>query len=125
MSIVGWKGTVAAIAVAASLGTCSTESSTPAENTSASPPTVGDTSEAVCAKFRQVAAGAFGESLSVQQVMTGLKEVGELGTTSTNPSISRLAVQAGEEADARALISGKTDRTLDALAEACNKAFPI
>ena len=33
--------------------------------------------------------------------------------------------RAGEEANARALISVEPDETLDALADACNEAFPI
>jgi hypothetical protein len=91
----------------------------------ASPPTAGDTSEAVCSKFREVAAGAFGESMSLEQIVDGLKEIGGLATTAADPSISSLAVQAGEEANARVLISGKPDQTLDGLAEASNEAFPI
>jgi len=128
--IVRWRGAVAAIAVAASLGACSSTSPTdqPDKEVASSPassPTAGDTSEAVCSKFREVAAGAFGESMSFEQIVDGLEEIGELGTTAANPSISSLAVQAGEEANAQALISGKPDRTLDGLAEACNEAFPI
>jgi hypothetical protein len=57
-----------------------------ASSPAASSPTVSDTSEAVCAKFREVAAGAFGESMSFAQIVDGLKEVGELGTTAANPS---------------------------------------
>ena len=130
MNIVGWKGAIAAIAVAASLGACSSASPTdqPDKEVASSPassPTAGDTSEAVCSKYREVAAGAFGESMSLEQVVNGLKEIGELATTAADPSISSLAFQAGEEANAQALISGKPDQTLDALAEACNEAFPI
>jgi hypothetical protein len=88
-------------------------------------PTIVDTSEAVCSKLREVAAGAFGESMSLAQVVDGLEEIGELGTTAAVPSIRSLAIQAGKEANAQALISGKPDQTLDALAEACDEAFPI
>jgi hypothetical protein len=105
------------------MGACGMSASD--DNGSASAPTGGDTSEAVCSKFREVAAGAFGESMSVEQIVTGLKEVGELGTTATNESISDLAVQVGEEANADALISGQPDQALDGLADACNEAFPI
>ena len=63
--------------------------------------------------------------MTIEEVVSGLKEVGELGATATNMSISALAVQVGEEANARALISGRADQALDALAEACNEAFPI
>jgi hypothetical protein len=63
--------------------------------------------------------------MSFAQIVDGLKEVGELGTTAANPSISTLAVQVGEEANARALISGSPNRALDALAYACNEAFPL
>jgi hypothetical protein len=122
---VAWKGTLAAIAIAVSLGACSAESPTPANNEPSNSPPVSDTSEAACSKFPEVSAGAFGESMSFEQIVSGLKEVGDLGTTATNSKISGLAIQAGEEANARALISGKPDPTLDALAEACNKAFPI
>jgi hypothetical protein len=128
MNIMGWKGTIAAIAIAATIGACSEAEPTPAENGTASPassPTVSDTSEAVCAKFREVAAGAFGESMSFAQIVDGLKEVGELGTTAANPSISTLAVQVGAEHRASALIFGRPDRSLDALADACNDAFAI
>jgi hypothetical protein len=129
----GWKGAVAAIAIAATLGACSEAepthaddwpTSSSASSPAASSPTVSDTS-AVCAKFREVAAGAFGESMSFAQIVDGLKEVGELGTTAANPSISTLAVQVGEEANARALISGSPNRALDALAYACNEACPL
>jgi hypothetical protein len=89
--------------------------------------TTVDTSQETCDRFRDVAAGAFGESMSAAQVVDGLKEVGELGTTATNPSISTPAVQVGEEANAhaRALIAGNADKPLDALADACNQAFPL
>jgi hypothetical protein len=87
--------------------------------------TTVDTSQQTCDRFREVATGAFGESMSAAQVVDGLKEVGGLGTTATNPSISTAAVQVGEEANARALIAGNADPAMDALADACNEAFPI
>jgi hypothetical protein len=117
------KRALVAVAVGALLAACgaSTTDEQPSAQTSAQP----DTSQATCAKFREVSAGAFGESLTRSEVEAGLKEVGVLGETAREPSISRLAVRAGEEANARALISGEPDETLDALADACNEAFPI
>jgi hypothetical protein len=120
--VAGWKGTIAAIAIAATLGACSSEA--PTDDGSGATQPAHDTSEAVCTKFREVAGGAFGESLSPEQVVEGLEEVGELGSTAADP-IGSLAVQAAEEANAQALISGNPDQTLDALADACNEAFPI
>lgn len=63
--------------------------------------------------------------MSFAQIVDGLEEVGELGTTAADPSISTLAVQVGQEANARALISGRPNRSLDAWAEACNDALPL
>jgi hypothetical protein len=114
-----YKRALAAVAVVAALAACG--GSTSDGQPSAQP----DTSRATCARFREVAGGAFGESLTSAEVESGLKEVGVLGETARDPSISRLAVQAGGEANARALITGEPDKTLDALADACNQAFPI
>ena len=111
------------VTVVGALAAC--EASTTDEQPSEQPSAKPDTSQATCTKFREVAGGAFGESLTRAEVEAGLNEVAELGETARDPSISSLAVQAGEEANARALISGEADETLDALADACNEAFPI
>jgi hypothetical protein len=116
--------TVAVVALLAACGGSTTTDEQPSAEPS-TPSTEPDTSQATCTKFREVSAGAFGESLTRSEVEAGLKEVGVLGKTAREPTISRLAVQAGEEADARALITGEADKTLDALADACNEAFPI
>jgi hypothetical protein len=119
--------TVAAVLVGLwILGTVSQEDDAPAGTSQAETvEPVADTSEEVCTRFREIAAGAFGESMSFAQIVDGLEEVGELGTTAADPSISTLAVQVGQEHNGRALISGSPDRSLDALADACNDAFPL
>jgi hypothetical protein len=118
------KRALVAMAAVTALAACG--SSTSDEQPSAQPSAQQqDTSQATCTKFREVSAGAFGESLTRAEVEAGLKEVGVLGQTARDPTISGLAVQAGEEANARALLTGEADKTLDALANACNEAFPI
>ena len=81
--------------------------------------------ESACSRFRDVAAGAFGETLSESEVVSGLEEVGSLAEESTNPAIRDNAQEVAAEANAQAMISGEANSAQDALAEACNEAFPI
>ena len=78
-----------------------------------------------CSRFREVAAGAYGESLSKAEVVAGLREVGNLARDSTTPAIKDDAQAVAAEANAKALIDGEANAAQDALAEACNEAYPI
>lgn len=80
--------------------------------------------EQACAVFRDVASGAFGESMSESEVVSGLKDVGDIAADSTNPEIRDSAAEVAAEANAGSLISGTANDAQDALAGACNDAYP-
>ena len=128
-----FKTLITAVVLATALAACggSTTPAAPPTSTEApapSPPVpepAPDTSADVCELFRDVALGAYGETMSFAQVEAGLREVGQLAEDATDPEISNLGVQVGVEADARSMIGAKPDRTLDALTTECNEAFPI
>jgi len=81
--------------------------------------------EAACTRFRDVASGAFGESMSKSEVVSGLKDVGDIAADSTNPAITDNAEEVAAEANAGSMISGTANGAQDALADACNDAYPI
>jgi hypothetical protein len=78
-----------------------------------------------CARFREVAAGAYGESMSESEVVSGLEEVGSIAEDSTTPAIRDNAAKVAEEANAQSMISGEPNGPQDAFADACNDAYPI
>ncbi len=80
---------------------------------------------AACDRFRQVALGAGGESMTEAQVVAGLKDVGRLAQESTTPSIRDNAQVVAAEANAQTMISGEANAAQDSLADACNKLFPL
>ena len=128
-ALVGLVAGIAAFGLALMLAACGDTTSPPVVSptvaVSPSPTVPPDTTEAVCDLFREVAVGAFGETMSFGQVVDGLTEIGALGETARDPAISTLAVQAGDEGNARAMITGKPNRTQDALASACNSEVPL
>jgi hypothetical protein len=104
---------------------CSATESSPSAPGSA-PADGGDSAgEQACSRFREVASGAFGESLSESQVVSGLEDVGAIAADSTNPAIKDNAKQVAAEADAGSMISGAANGAQDALAEAFNEAYPV
>ena len=80
--------------------------------------------EQACALFRDVASGAFGESMSEPEVVSGLQDVGDIAADSTNPAIRSNAEEVAAEGNAQSMINGTANRAQDALAEACNEAYP-
>ena len=104
--------------MAAILAGCGTE-----EPSGPGPTGEDSAGRAACSRFREVAFGAAGEELSRSQVV--LREVGDLAADSTDPAIRDNGIAAAEETYVRALVSGEPDPTLDALADACDAAFPI
>ena len=125
------RKSVVALAAAAVLAACGGSTTVPLTSTQAPTPSPAlvpeptpDTSADVCELFRDVAVGAYGETMSFAQVEDGLRKVGQLAEDAADPKISSLGVQVGVEANARSMIGAKPDRTLDALAAECNEAFP-
>lgn len=116
------KALITAVALASALAACEGSTTPAVPLTSTQAP---DTSADVCELFRDVAVGAYGETMSFAQVEAGLREVGQLAEDAADPKISNLGVQVGIEANARSMIGAKPDRTLDALATECNEAFPV
>jgi hypothetical protein len=93
-------------------------------STSSSSTSSTDTSEQVCQKFRDVAGGAFGESMSNDQIASGLDEVGTLAQTATG-DIAKYRQQVAAEANVKSLVNGSPNKAQDGLSEACNAAYPI
>jgi hypothetical protein len=81
--------------------------------------------QAACERYRDIAVDAFSETISESEVVAGLQEVGSLATEATDPAIRDNAAAAAEEGNASAMINGDPNPAQDALAEACNSAFPI
>jgi hypothetical protein len=98
---------------------CSSSDPAPSED--------GDDSagQQACDRFREVAAGAYGEALSESEVVAGLHYVGRIAQDSITPAIRDNGQQVAAEANAKAMISGKANPAQDALAEACNDTYPI
>lgn len=85
------------------------------------------TDEQVCSEFRELAAGAFGESLSKSEVVAKLEEIGRLAKDATSRVIrdNALAMAKDPQPTAVILINGDPDAAADALAEECNARYPI
>lgn len=98
---------------------CSTDTTSSNGTTSAT-----DTSAQVCQKFRDVAAGGFGESMTNQEIAAGLAELGSLAATATG-DIAKYGKQVAAEANVMSLVNGSPNGAQDGLAEACNEAYPI
>jgi hypothetical protein len=90
------------------------------------PPEADPAGRAACTRFRKLAADAFGETTSENEVVSGLEEVGSLAADSTNPDIRENGARVSEQAKAASMISGQPNEAQDALADACNAAaFPL
>lgn len=107
-------------------GTVSCSEAVPIEDSPPPAPTgEGDSAgRAACALFQSVASDAQGEALSESEVASGLEEVGRVGEDSTNRSIKTNAVEVAAEANVLSMINGEPNGPQDALAEACQRAYP-
>jgi hypothetical protein len=83
---------------------CSSSSSTSTTTSSA------DTSEQVCQTFRDVAGGAFGESMSNDQIASALDEVGSFAQTATG-DIAKYGQQVAAEANVKSLRNGSPNKS--------------
>jgi hypothetical protein len=133
-----WVAVVVILIVVIAAGTnqSSTESASSSPSTAESassghsgtaPTTVPATDEQVCSQFREVAGGAFGESLSKSEVAAKVEEIGRLAKDASVPDIQKNALSMAKDPQATAenLIKGDPDAAADALAEECNARYPI
>jgi hypothetical protein len=108
---------VAAVSLLVSGIACSSSSSSSSTSST-------DTSEQVCQKFRDVSGGAFGESMSNDEIASGLDDVGTLAQTATG-DIAKFGQPVAAEANVKSLVNGSPNKAQDGLAAACNAAYPI
>ena len=110
--------------ILAGMASCSEAGSS--EDPSPSATTIGGNSAggAACALFRSVASDAQGDALSESEVASGLEEVGRIGENSTNRAIKTNAVKVAAEADVLSMVNGEPNGAQDALADACDEAYP-
>ena len=110
---------------AALLTACGTDGETSTDGESEAQAGGDAAGRAACDRFRRLAGDAFAETISARQVEEGLREVGDLAADSTDSAIRESGIRVGEEASAATMISGEPDPAQDALAGACNAAYPL
>lgn len=83
----------------------------------------------VCSGFREISLMVDGESPtpSQSQVVSWIKEIGEIAKDSTNPAIRANATAMVKDANAaaQAFVTSDPNKAEDSLAEICNSTYPL